>query len=256
MNQVNPICANDFRTFLEQELARRNSANPNYSLRAFARDLSVDSSFLSKLLNGKRSMTVRTIMSLAPHLALSQDQAKAFSQRATSRRRRYSLSELEVPVFQEIENQRFIQMMEWYHAALLELVSVSGFEANGAWIGERLQITAEQSQQALEDLISAGVLSQGEDGVWKSEIAHHTVSAKKFPRVQLLKKQIYEQALAALPHYEGTHGAITVAISEKRYEEAVERIARFRRELSQFLSEPDEKDRVYQILISLFPISK
>jgi uncharacterized protein (TIGR02147 family) len=256
MNQVHSISANDFRTFLEQELARRNSANLNYSLRAFARDLGVDSSFLSKLLSGKRSMTVRTIRSLAPRLALSETDAQSFIHKANGRRRRNSVGSLEIQAFQEVENHKLAQMTEWYHLAILELVSVKGFQGNGTWIGEHLGLIPNQAQQALDELMSTGVLSQKEDGLWKSELSNHTFSGLKVPRMQLVKKQIYEQAVAALSQQVGTHGTMTVAISEKRYEEAVERIVKFRRELSRFLSEPDEKDKVYQIVASLFPISK
>src|SRR5437868_10916749 len=112
MDQLNTISTNDFRTFLEQELTRRSSANPNYSLRAFARDLGVDSSFLSKLLNGKRSMTARTIYTLAPRLALSEEQIQGFVQKANGRRRRYSPAFVETQNLLEIEDHQFGQMIE------------------------------------------------------------------------------------------------------------------------------------------------
>jgi len=256
MDQVNSIGVNDFRTFLEQELSRRNSANPNYSLRAFARDLGVDSSFLSKLLNGKRSMTARTIMSLAPRLSLPELEVQSFIQKANGRRRRYLVGSQDMLVYQEIEDQKYLQNLEWYHLAILEMVGFKDFQANAAWVSGRLPITQDQAQQALDTLMSLGVLSQREDGVWKNEINNHTVSGAKIPRAQMLKKQIYEQALAVIPQGVGSHSTVTVGISENRYQEAVERIVRFRRELSHFLSEPDEKEKVYQILISLFPVTK
>jgi len=255
MDQVYSISASDFRTFLEQELSRRNSANPNYSLRAFARDLGVDSSFLSKLLNGKRSMTARTILSLAPRLALSEADVQAFIQKANGRRRRYSVGAQDVQVFQELEEDRFFQSMEWYHIAILELAHLKSFQGNAAWIAERLGISVDQAQRAFDELKNQGILSQA-DGLWRNEINHSTVSGQKVPRAQQVKKQIYEQAITALPKDIGNHSTMTVAISESRYQEAVEKIKRFRRELSQFLHEPDEKEKVYQILISLFPISK
>lgn len=256
MDQVHSISASDFRTFLEQELSRRNSANPNYSLRAFARDLGVDSSFLSKLLNGKRSMTARTIMSLAPRLSLPESEVQNFIQKANGRRRRYSVGGQDVQVYQEIEDHKYLQNLEWFHLAILEMVNLKTFQANATWIAERLSITPDQAQQALDALMSHGVLSQREDGAWTNEINNHTMSGVKVPRAQLVKKQIYEQAIAIMPQGLGTHSTMTVAISESRYQEAVERITRFRRELSQFLNEPEDKEKVYQILISLFPVTK
>jgi uncharacterized protein (TIGR02147 family) len=256
MTQVQSICASDFRTFLEQELTRRNSLNPNYSLRAFARDLGVDSSFLSKLLNGKRSMTSRTIMSLAPRLALPELEIQEYIQKANGRRRRYSMASFEAEVIKEVENQKLTQSMEWYHLAILELVNVSGFQANATWIADRLGITANDAQAALDDLMSASVLSQSEDGLWKNEIKNHFISAKKSPRVQMVKKQIYQQALNLLPEDVGDHSTMTVSVSAGRLAEASDRIARFRLDLCNFLTEPETKDQVYQLVISLFPVSK
>lgn len=201
-------------------------------------------------------MTARTILSLAPRLSLSEQEVQAFIQKANGRRRRYSSNAHDLQVLQEIENEHLLQLMEWYHLAVLELVGLKDFQANAAWISERLMISQEQAQAAIDDLMTAGVLSQREDGLWKTEIKNHSVSSKKNPRAQLVKQQIYNQAIALLPNHIGEHGTTTVCVSETRLAEASERIARFRRELSQFLSEPEDKHRVYQLVISLFPVSK
>lgn len=256
MAQVQSIVRNDFRTFLEQELARRNSVNSNYSLRAFARDLGVDSSFLSKLLNGKRSMTVRTILSLAPRLSLPEVEIQEFIQKANDRRRRYAMSTVKAQRILELENPRLTQTMEWFHFAILELVHVKGFQANENWISEKLGISEAQAKAALEDLISSNMLYQQEGGVWKRDLVNHTVSGKTSPRALLIKKQIYEQAMALLPDQIGNHSTMTVSVSEDRLAEARERIVKFRRELCNFLSEPEEKNHVYHLAISLFPVTK
>jgi len=258
MAQLQSMYMNDFRSFLEQELARRNSVNSNYSLRAFARDLGVDSSFLSKLLSGKRSMTARTILCLAPRLSLPESQVQDFIQKANDRRRRryYTLSSLKAQSVRELESHELPESMEWYHVAVLELVQVKGFQADGAWIAERLGITLEQAQAALADLENAKLLYRGEDGTWKRQFGNYSMSSKNNARAALVKKQIYEQALALLPEQTGTHSTVTVSVAEDRLAEANERIIKFRRELCSFLSEPEDKDHVYQLAISLFPVTK
>ena len=70
----------DFRQFLEDELARRSQNYPRYSLRAFARHLEVDSSFLSKILNGKRTVTMRTIRMFGERLNLTPDELQRFGE--------------------------------------------------------------------------------------------------------------------------------------------------------------------------------
>lgn len=254
---ANEFRTNDFRLYLEQELNRRSAANPTYSLRAFARDLGVDSSFLSKLLNGKRSMTARTIVALTARLALSEEMVQEFIANSNGKRRRFPLSPLQLEVIEEIENQKLIQLMEWYHFAMIELFHIKDFQDDPAWMAERLGIPHENAVKAFEDLIQSEVIVKGEDGKWRRTSANQRViSSKKFPRVHAVKKQIYEQAIALLPESEGEHSAMTVSVSEGRLREATERIRRFRRELSHFLAEPPEKESVYQLIISLFPVTK
>jgi uncharacterized protein (TIGR02147 family) len=256
MNQNQSLVANDFRIFLEEELGRRSATNPTYSLRAFARDLGVDSSFLSKLLNGKRSMTARTIIALAARLSLPEDEVQKFVANSNGKRRRFPLSPLQAEVLHEIENQKLMQLMEWYHFAVLELFQVTGFNHEPAWISERLGISVDEATRAFEDLVAAEVIVKQADGAWKRVGSNHMVSSKRFPRAHAVKKQIYEQAIALLPESIGDHSTVTVSVSEGRLREAFERIRKFRRELSQFLAEPPEKEDVYQLIISLFPASK
>jgi transcriptional regulator with XRE-family HTH domain len=60
-----------FRTVLQTEFDRRRARNARYSLRAFARALSVDHSTLSQLLRGKRRLTARNVRTLGRRLRLS-----------------------------------------------------------------------------------------------------------------------------------------------------------------------------------------
>ncbi len=69
----------DFRQFLADELNRRAQSTPRYSLRAFARQLEVDSSFLSKILTGKRTVTIRTIRLFGERLNLPHNELHKFA---------------------------------------------------------------------------------------------------------------------------------------------------------------------------------
>ena len=63
-----------FRAVLTAELDRRRTANPRYSLRSFARDLSVDHSTLSQILRGKRRITGRNVRAMGRRLRLAAPQ--------------------------------------------------------------------------------------------------------------------------------------------------------------------------------------
>jgi len=60
-----------FRGLLQAEFDRRRACNRRYSLRAFARSLTIDHSALSQILRGKRRLTARTVRALGRALRLS-----------------------------------------------------------------------------------------------------------------------------------------------------------------------------------------
>lgn len=84
----------DFRQFLEDELARRSQNYPRYSLRAFARHLDVDSSFLSKILNGKRTVTMRTIRMFGERLNLPPEEMQRFAEISREKKMKRKLNRL------------------------------------------------------------------------------------------------------------------------------------------------------------------
>ena len=62
---------NNFEEILKDEFIRRKHENELYSLRAFARDLHIQPSPLSAILNGKRPITKKMKKRLALSLGLS-----------------------------------------------------------------------------------------------------------------------------------------------------------------------------------------
>lgn len=68
----------DFVLHLQNELERKKNNNPNYSLRAFARDLDVEASLLSKILRGKAPLTSRMFERLATTLGVREEDYKKF----------------------------------------------------------------------------------------------------------------------------------------------------------------------------------
>jgi transcriptional regulator with XRE-family HTH domain len=61
----------DLRSTLREELQRRRSRNPRYSMRAFARALGTHHSTLSQILQQRRRLTARAIRALGARLGLS-----------------------------------------------------------------------------------------------------------------------------------------------------------------------------------------
>ncbi len=56
--------------FLRYELERRKLNNSSYSLRAFSRDIGLSHSDLSKALNGKKCLSVRTVARITERITM------------------------------------------------------------------------------------------------------------------------------------------------------------------------------------------
>lgn len=257
----------DFRFFLQEELLRRCKKNPRFSLRAFARTLDVEASSLSKILNGKRTLTKKMLHRLCAQLGLGPDQVKEFEDRmpaGSSASRQGATSGLPIAVrddYQQVSADIFNVIADWYHYAILELITVRDFEPTPAWIARVLDITVSEANFALERLRRLGLLSAQGDGAWVSgQLTTNAdggeMTAAAFRKLQ---RQILAQAMDAMetvPIAERDQSSITMAVSKAKLGEAKARIRAFRRELCAFLQTDTPHDDVYQLSISLFPVTK
>jgi uncharacterized protein (TIGR02147 family) len=241
----------DLRKYLADEFAQRAQKNPAYSLRAFARNLDLDSSYLSKILNGKRQLTSRTIINLCRKLGMGPDEIQKFINAPQKPQRRRDL-------FTSLDIDNFKIISEWYHFAILELVRLDDFVPDAQWIAKTLKITFAEALAAVERLKRVGLISETA-GRWQIN-GFNTTTNNNFTNEALkkLQKQFLEKAIQALdevPYQERDQSGMTMAVSSDRLEKAKEKIKKFRRDLMDFLEGGEEKDRVYQLTISLFPVS-
>ncbi len=88
---TNSEMLSDFCFFLQQELDRRCLTNPNYSLRAFAKFLDVDSSRLSKILRRERPINAELFHKFANRLGIDPEQKITFERALL--RKKYQLSQ-------------------------------------------------------------------------------------------------------------------------------------------------------------------
>src|SRR5262245_58028053 len=124
-----------FRSLLQAEFDRRRAANRRYSLRAFARSLSIDHSALSQILRGRRRLTLRSVRALAPKLALD---AAAVAEHCAA------------------END----------AAILDAIGRPNFRADSRWLASMSGIPLDQVNVALQRLLRKGMVVMQSRQTW------------------------------------------------------------------------------------------
>lgn len=247
----------DFRSLLQETLVNRCKTNPAYSLRAFAKQLGLEPSFLSKLISGKRSSTPNVIKKVTTILGLDPVEVEAYLASAEKMKGQKDTK----LAYKDLAIDHFAMIADWYHYAILEITHVEGFKSDADWISQKLGINKIQAQDALERLERLEMLTKDEKGQYRNTSGSNTTISSEFTAAAFkkLQKQILLQALDALeniPFEARDQSSITMAINPELLPEAKNRIKKFRRELCAFLEDSGRpRKQVYQLSTSLFPIT-
>lgn len=244
----------DFKHYLRSELIRRCQKNPGYSMRAFARNLEIDGSTLSKILRGKRPLGEKTITYLGLKLGLKKSEISKFLKFRSNEAK--TLTEYDF-----IEDDIFSVISDWYYYAILELMRVDQFKMSTQSISKALGITVHEAADAVERLQRLEMIKI-ENNVWTdltsgrstNITAQTTTTARRTQQKQILTKAI--TAIDNVTPAQRSNTSMTFAIDTSRLEEANELIKNFRREMGELLSRGENRDEVYNLAIALYPVSE
>jgi uncharacterized protein (TIGR02147 family) len=153
-------------------------------------------------------------------------------------------------------------MSDWYHYAILELIKIENFPHTTFDFSRALGITKSEANIAVERMLRIGLLRiDSNDRYYESNSGFATNISGNLTSIgaKQLQKQILEQSAEALMNVSielRNHTSMTMAIDPKLMPEAIERIKKFRRELSEFLETNGAPTEVYQMSLSLFPVTQ
>lgn len=243
-----------FRRLLQEELARRCSQNPQYSLRAFARRLGIHHSTLSQILRGKRALTSRAILRFGETLGLPEAEIRAHQEAE--------------PLFAGVPSSGPAQfardaagvLSDWHHFAILELTRLDTFRPDVRWIARVLDATPDDVQVAVARLVRLRLLEMRSRKRWIDLSGDTWVHFEDFTRVALerLAEQSTRRLSASLASGAApnrSHSVSTFAADGSRLAQANAILERCRAELVQLLEGGDRKDALVHLELHLFPIT-
>jgi uncharacterized protein (TIGR02147 family) len=240
---------------LKRTFADRCRANPAYSLRAFSRSMGMDSSTVSALLSGKRTLTIKTAKKIVNGLNIKDpNEAQAllvetFTSSPSGAEGDASYTELALDAAEAISG--------WQHFAILALLEIKTFNGHDRTIAERLNIPLGIVWECLQRLEKLG-LAEKRRGSWvltgKNMSTPDQVpsGALREGHRQNILKSIH--SLQEDPVDIRDISGITMAVSSSRLEGGRKMIQEFRRRLSAYM-EGGKRDAVYRLNIQLFPLT-
>lgn len=241
-----------FRRVLQEELARRCARNPRYSLRAFARYLSIDHSTLSQLLRGRRRFTSRTIERVGKRLSLSPDMITQFIDREREPTESWTSREL-----RQLSRDAALSLAEWHHHAILELTRLANFKPDVRWISRVLDVPVDDVNMAITRLARLGLLDMRSRTTWvdaagNAEARIDTLSVRAISALAGRARTLVGVQGGPPAHYSAT----TVAVKTTTGRRIAERVEQFRREIAELLDhEGGDRDQVYCLELAFFPVA-
>ena len=258
-----------YRSFLEETFIQRNSRNPNYSLRAFARDLGIAPSRLSEVIAGKNGLSSLNAKKIALALQLDEKREEWFrcsveANHARSRTQKQEaarrLLELErTPPQRKIRRDEFLLISEWYHLSLLELLNLKNARFSSLWIAKRLGICPSEAKSAMERLKKLGWI-QKENGKWISRPEFRCMTEPTaFLAMHKYQQQLIKKANLAAKNQDPQERllkSLVLAFPKENFSKASQEFEKFLGDFNQkYGATQGEGDDVYGITLQFFRVS-
>jgi plasmid maintenance system antidote protein VapI len=247
-----------FQKYLIEEFEKKKRINPNFSLRSYARLLDIDASTLSKLMKGTRPITYKSCLKLGNKLGLGQNEIDNLVTNELDS------TEVEVPPYKEIDRKSFDLICDWFHYAILELTTLVNFQPNIAWISKVLKVNEGDVSLAVLRLRRLGILKIVEvDGVEKWVDASGDLTTMgiqhSIPSLREMQRQILEKAVDAMDNVPvdlRSQTSVSFPMNRENVSKAKQLIDNFRREFSELMRSSSDCQEIYQLSLSLFPLSQ
>jgi uncharacterized protein (TIGR02147 family) len=161
--------------------------------------------------------------------------------------------------FKKRTSKEFHFVANWYYFAALEAMSLAEFKPETSWLKKTLQITESEASDCLKCLTRLGYLEVSPRGVLVKKISNSfvqnvaTTEEMREVQKQFLSKSI--STISSVPLEQRDHSGVTLTIARSQVPEAKELIRKFRRKFTNLMQKNTEHDSVYQLAISLFPLT-
>ncbi|MCQ2097856.1 MAG: TIGR02147 family protein [Fibrobacter sp.] len=261
----------NYREFLKDAYEERHASDWRFSHRYIAEKVGFDSSMFNKILQGKRNLTARQISSFAEIFCRDDREKKyfadmvAFNQAKTHSESRQYLEKLVATKECKVETvakDQFEYFDHWYHAVIRELVTFYPYVGDAAALGlmVRPPITASQVKSSVALLERLSMIRKNpETGLYEQTQGLISSGSESYSTaVNSYIQQNLDVATTAMDRFgreERNLSTLAFGCDENTYNELVEMVRRFRREVLAKVGQCEKPNRVFQLGMQLFPLS-
>lgn len=261
----------DYRRFLLDWYEFKKSINKNYTYRFIAMKVNIDVGYLSKVFHGKKHLSSESIPLFSKLLSLDEKQTEYFDllllfgkEKKEEKLKQYfeQLLAFSSPNKKTITADKYEFYKKWYYSAIRELINVIDFSDDYSLITNNLipQISIRDARRAINLLTRLGFIKKDENGFYRQQERYIT-TGDKWGSIAI---RSYHRDLINLAHdsvsnidpEERDLSNMTLSLSEDGFKKLKDRARQFREEAFAICKNDGDAERVYEVNMQLFPVSK
>lgn len=262
----------NYRSFLKDYYEKKKSAE-GFTYRDFSKTAGMNSSsWLLHLIKGTKNLSNESIIKVSRALGLSASEAEYFellvhfTQAKDNDTKDYFYRKMLVCKknlhLVQIGEEQYDYYTKWYHPVVRSLVSKVRFGDDYGLLAARLvpRITVAEAKESVELLARLGLIKKDDGGNWlQAEPIISTGDEVMSLNVVNYHKQVSrlaENAFDRSTREERDITALTLGINREAFGRIKARLQSFRKELMEIVKESENPDRVFQLNLQLFPVSR
>ncbi|WP_413585594.1 DUF4423 domain-containing protein [Bdellovibrio sp. HCB274] len=240
------------KKLLMQELAKRQTRNSSYSLRAFARDLGIGSTTLSDVMGDRRSLSKSNLEKVMERLLVSPLERELLWAE-------YRQGSTKIAIDEDLllQEDTFRMISDWYYLAIMNLAQLPENRANPLWIAKRLGIKESEAEQALDRLFRLELLKKSRNRLVRTT---KPMLMKDVPSAAIRKYHnqnlhLAEQSLHRDPIDTRLFNSMTMAVNPEKIPAVKDVLLKTRKKIEDLLQDGPLTE-VYTLSFLLFPLTK
>jgi uncharacterized protein (TIGR02147 family) len=264
----------NYRDYLKAYYNEQKGEKKSFSYRSFSKKAGIQApSFLFYVIEGKRNLTKNSLLKISGAIGHSREEADYFenlvffnqADNIHDKTLYYSrIVEVRKPFdMQVIPLDRYEYYSAWYHSVLWEVVTFFDFKDNYTVLGATLipQISAKQARDSIVLLEKLGFIERDLQGLYhqtSNVIGVHPVPSETFiiEKFQMEMLQVALQSYEHIPIYDRMSSSTTFSMSEETFKLFKMKTREFRKELAEIARLDASQERVYQLTMNLFPLTR
>ena len=265
----------DYREFLQDYYNFKKTSSNSFSLRVFSDKIGFKAKdFISRVMNGEKNLSPSSISKISNGLKFSKRESSffealvLFNQAESTKERDNAFSQiqqiLKVVRFNEKQHLMAFYQYEvfshWRHLVIRSLIGMFGFSGDYESLAKQVRpkVTAEEAKKSVALLEKCNLIEKNSKGEYiLTENAITTGNKTSKLALRDFHQHCLRLAIDSIDHEEPSKrniSALTLGISKKSYDQIVDKMDEFRKEIALLAEEDENADSVYQMNFQLFPV--